>query len=152
MLIFDIMHTKLQTITPNSQFYTCANARALLRNNLEQPYMPELTLPNPYYVKRARVKVPWPTEEENIQGSIDLTQTKIYPNPSDKDFFAEVNLKVGEGVLLVYDVNGKQVFSKLINQGYQKISISTLGWSKGVYFGKVEVNGKVIYEEKVVLK
>jgi len=45
----------------------------------------------------------------------------------------------------------------MIYNSYFKIELKTiqiqlLGWAKGVYFGRITVGGKVVFEEKIALK
>ena len=144
--------SQLQVIADTSYLMAGAMARAILRR-YQNPYLPEVTLPNPNFVKRSRLKVPWPFEEnEEVETAIITEETRFYPNPTQGDLFAEVHLKAQGGALLFIDVNGKTVYEKVLPKGIHKITVPTQQWAKGVYFGRITVGGKVVFEEKIALK
>ena len=91
---------------------------------------------------------------------------KLYPNPSDGNFYAETNIRltpvssreIGTGskgeqitpVLKITDLKGNLISTIPINSN--KTTINTNGWSKGVYICNLLVNGKVLKSEKIILE
>lgn len=143
---------QLHNIADTSYLMAGAIARAMLRR-YQDPYLPEVTLPNPNFTKRSRAFVPWPFEENiNAETAIIADETRFYPNPTQGDLFAEITLKAQNGLLTFVDAQGKVVYEKEIQKGTHKITIPTQQWAKGMYFGKVTVAGKIVFEDKVALK
>jgi hypothetical protein len=143
---------QLHTLADTSYLMAGAIARAMLRR-YQDPYLPEVTLPNPNFTKRSRAIVPWPVEENNdAETAIIADETKFYPNPTQGDLFAEITLKAQSGLLTFVDAQGKTIFQKVVVKGPNKITIPTQRWAKGVYFGRITVAGKVVYEEKIAIK
>jgi hypothetical protein len=61
------------------------------------------------------------------------------PNPTDGNFIVS-GLEVGEQLSIV-DVNGRTVWSSLINNETEKISIE--GYAQGMYYLQTIVGGKL---------
>jgi hypothetical protein len=76
---------------------------------------------------------------------------KIFPNPSDGNFILEANFQNYEsGMLLIYDLTGKQVLSEQLSPGSKSISLSE-ELKAGMYQYNVMVNGKVVKRDKIVV-
>ena len=144
--------SQLQVIADTSYLMAGAMARAILRR-YQNPYLPEVTLPNPNFVKRSRVKVPWPFEEnEEEKQEFILPEIKVYPNPTNGDFNLKITNLSSIGKLIVRDLQGREVYSKNLNVQDISITISTQGWAKGIYQASIEVEGIPEIKEKVILQ
>jgi hypothetical protein len=64
---------------------------------------------------------------------------KISPNP----FSNELNIDNldSEGILSIYDLNGREVFSQKVGYGVQ-VSVNTFSWAPGIYTVNYLTNGK----------
>ncbi len=91
-------------------------------------------------------------EGENVLSveTINLDNFAIYPNPSNSLFNIELNNFSSKETLYVYDIFGRKVKTKKLNE--QRTTVSLNGFSEGVYFFKIiSKNGmsikKVIYKK-----
>jgi hypothetical protein len=73
----------------------------------------------------------------------------VYPVPSD----GLVNISELNGVTLVeiYDLNGRQVFTALMNAGQESITIDLSQQPGGIYTAKLYSDKAAIYR-KIILK
>lgn len=71
---------------------------------------------------------------------------KIYPNPFKNEMFIE-DIKT-EGILSIYDLNGKEIFSQKIDET-KKILINTQDWDAGIYSLSF-VSGGGYFNKKIV--
>lgn len=76
-------------------------------------------------------------------------QLLLYPNPA-KDLVTITNLPYGETRILVFDITGKVIVSKLTNA--ETTSINTANFSNGVYLMRLNNNGDIIHKKLVVNK
>ena len=76
---------------------------------------------------------------------------KVYPNPTGDGFTVEVRAR-GKREIAVYDLKGRLVTRIILKDGASRLTVSTEGWSKGVYLCSLEVNGKAVQSEKVVIR
>src|SRR5690606_5462758 len=76
-------------------------------------------------------------------------QLLLYPNPA-KDFVTITNLPHGETQIKVFDLSGKEVFSKHINS--ETTIINTTNFANGVYLLRINYNGNVAHKKLVVNK
>ncbi len=82
------------------------------------------------------------------EGSID-NQLLMYPNPA-KDLVIIDNLPHGETHIRVFDLSGKEMFSKYINA--ETTTINTTNFANGVYLLRFDHNGYIIHKKLVVNK
>ncbi len=82
------------------------------------------------------------------EGSID-NQLLMYPNPA-KDFVTITNLPHGEIQMIVFDINGKVIVSKIVNT--ETARIDTSNFSNGVYIVWLNHNGYIIHKKLLVNK
>ncbi|MCL8009303.1 T9SS type A sorting domain-containing protein [Gelidibacter japonicus] len=88
-------------------------------------------------------------ETLNIEVSSIDNQLLLYPNPA-KDLVTFANLPLGETQIKVFDLSGKEVFSKHINA--ETTTINTTNFANGVYLVRINYNGNVAHKKLVVNK
>jgi hypothetical protein len=76
-------------------------------------------------------------------------QLLLYPNPT-KDLVIIDNLPHGEIQMIVFDVNGKEIVSKIANT--QTARIDTSNFPNGVYIVQFDHNGYITHKKLVVNK
>lgn len=76
-------------------------------------------------------------------------QLLMYPNPA-KDFVTITNLPHGEIQMIVFDINGKVIVSKIVNTETARIDTSNI--SNGVYIVWLNHNGYIIHKKLLVNK
>lgn len=76
-------------------------------------------------------------------------QLLLYPNPA-KDLVIIDNLPHGEIQMIVFDVNGKELVSKIANTQTARIDTSNL--PNGVYIVQFDHNGYITHKKLVVNK
>jgi hypothetical protein len=143
--------TELNTITTiatSSYLASGAMAKVMLRQ-VDGYYLPTVTLPNPLFTKRLRVKVPWPNGEPQNE-NIENFKPIFYPNPANGVLNLLTNLDAS-AVLKVVDVNGRLIHYQVLKVGYQNLAINTNSWSPGIYVGKIIQDEEIIYQEKLTL-
>jgi hypothetical protein len=74
----------------------------------------------------------------------DMLNSKVYPNPTNNNFFVESE---NGNIIKVYDMFGKEILTQLIS-GKTEINISHL--SKGIYNIRIFSGGRVIENSKIV--
>jgi hypothetical protein len=88
-------------------------------------------------------------ETLNIEISSIDNQLLLYPNPA-KDLVIIDNLPHGETHIRVFDLSGKEMFSKYINA--ETTTINTTNFANGVYLLRFDHNGYIIHKKLVVNK
>ncbi|WP_417858382.1 T9SS type A sorting domain-containing protein [Xanthomarina gelatinilytica] len=88
-------------------------------------------------------------ETLNIEISSIDNQLLLYPNPA-KDFVTITNLPHGEIQMIVFDINGKVIVSKIVNT--ETARIDTSNFSNGVYIVWLNHNGYIIHKKLLVNK
>ena len=83
--------------------------------------------------------------DENSIGN----QLLLYPNPA-KDFVTITNLPHGEIQMIVFDINGKVIVSKIVNT--ETARIDTSNFPNGVYLLRFDHNGYIIHKKLIVNK
>ena len=64
----------------------------------------------------------------------------VYPNPSN-EIFNITWTEQGTAVIVIYDYTGKSILKKTqLTDGHYTLNLN--GFSKGLYFAKINVNGK----------
>lgn len=76
-------------------------------------------------------------------------QLLLYPNPA-KDFVTITNLPHGEIQMIVFDINGKVIVSKIVNT--ETARIDTSNFPNGVYIVQFDHNGYITHKKLVVNK
>jgi uncharacterized repeat protein (TIGR01451 family) len=88
--------------------------------------------------------------------SIEKTNSfTVYPNPANKDFYAQVNSSaVASAEMYISDITGKILISKTITlqQGTQTISTDVTQLAPGMYFVNLTQNGKIQTAKLVIMK
>lgn len=75
------------------------------------------------------------------------TQIAVFPNPSNGNLVVNTNVK--ECIFEVFDLMGKKLISKHLNEGESKLDLSTL--SSGTYLYKISQSGATIKTDKLIL-
>ena len=78
----------------------------------------------------------------------NISKTEIFPNPSNGDFFLQLNAITEDLNLEVYNAIGQLVFKDPIIETKSKISLVNL--PSGIYFMKINDGDKIIRTEKIV--
>ncbi|RYH74840.1 T9SS type A sorting domain-containing protein [Flavobacteriaceae bacterium 144Ye] len=76
-------------------------------------------------------------------------QLLLYPNPA-KDLVTITNLPYGETRIMVFDITGKVIVSKLTNA--ETTTINTTNFSNGVYLVRLNHNGYIVHNKLVINK
>ena len=95
-------------------------------------------------------------EETSVVSSLDefsLVLSQNTPNPfsSSTDIEVSVPSSVSTAILLVHDMNGKQI--KRVNipsRGVSHISVTSDGLTEGTYIYSLLANGKVVATKKMI--
>lgn len=82
------------------------------------------------------------------ENSMD-NQLLLYPNPA-KDLVTFANLPHGETHIKVFDLSGKEVFSKHTNS--ETTTINTAQFTNGIYLLRIAHNGSAVHKKMVVSK
>lgn len=84
---------------------------------------------------------------------LKLEKVSIWPNPANDNINIYVDSVSGLCLITLFDINGRNVFQKKINNDGSNLeySLSTKQFSKGVYFLKIR-NGNLIHNQKIILK
>lgn len=80
---------------------------------------------------------------------VESNNISIYPNPSNGLFTFNISPELNPESILIYDLNGRNVFQKTINQNEFNIDLSDL--EKGVYFYSIKSTNKIL-KGKLILK
>lgn len=92
----------------------------------------------------AKFSHPLSTDESNLSKSV------VYPNPNSGDFFVSLNENYINGELLLYNLNGKLVYTAKIDNTISYIQTNIL--TKGVYLLKIVGNRQNIYHlQKIII-
>ncbi|MFH2141097.1 MAG: PKD domain-containing protein [Bacteroidota bacterium] len=92
---------------------------------------------------------------------IENLSFKLYPNPSDGNFYAEISETLFQSSFAP-SLKGEKIEIKIIGlNGHHKTTIpvtsektliNTSGWAKGTYVCNLVIDGKMVRSEKMVLK
>lgn len=88
-------------------------------------------------------------ETLNIEVSSIDNQLLLYPNPA-KDLVTITKLPYSKTYIKVFDLSGKEVFTKHINA--ETTTINTTNFANGVYLVRINYNGNVAHKKLVVNK
>jgi len=107
----------------------------------------------PYFVHSANSPVTRKSTEPEAKKAIELT---IAPNPFNNNLSIQFYLKQASMVTVhIYDAKGalvKQVYNGNNDAGFKKIQLEAGGWSSGVYFCEVTINGEPTIRKLVFKK
>ena len=77
--------------------------------------------------------------------TVGLNKINLYPNPVSTEAHLELNAAVaGNGVLSVYDINGRLVMNNSLGhvaEGTHTFTLNTEGFAKGMYLINIVVSG-----------
>lgn len=93
----------------------------------------------------------WPTSIEE-QGAVP-SKLQIYPNPVTTQATVQIpNFpSTQKPSLYLYDLLGKKISTHSLDFGQQHLTIDTQNWQSGIYFAVLEIDGKVVTKEKMVV-
>jgi hypothetical protein len=83
-----------------------------------------------------------------VQDLIIANSVNIYPNPSNGSFNVEIPAVLDNSVLSVYDITGKEVFTKNVSSGLLNLNTNS---ASGKYFVKIQ-NGKHSVSKSIVVE
>ncbi|MDR2238094.1 MAG: T9SS type A sorting domain-containing protein [Chryseobacterium sp.] len=88
--------------------------------------------------------------------SIEVQSLNVYPNPVKENATIEYTL-VQSGAVKVYISSATGALVKTVkdgsqNKGTYKESLITSGWTSGVYFCTLQVNGQIVQTKKIIVQ
>ena len=83
--------------------------------------------------------------EENIQNNINL-----YPNPSNGNLTVTWKLTSEESNIKIYNVLGRLILSKNINDGQQRLDLNMTKEASGIYFIKLKVGNRLMRKKLII--
>lgn len=76
----------------------------------------------------------------------------LYPNPAQNKCTYEATLTEGSnGMIMMYELNGKLISSYKLETGYNKLDIDLNQYPSGIYLYKIYINGEVVDYKKLVI-
>ena len=137
---------QLQEIDADETGFASVYARNILLAIDELEYQEPIILPNS--MKSAEVEEAY----HEVLNSKAPTMLEVYPNPS-KDFIilAYQFDKETKGMIGIRDISGKPVQSIPFDGIQDQVTVTTRGWTAGVYVLSLVVNDKVIETTKFTL-
>jgi hypothetical protein len=95
----------------------------------------------------------WLDDEPTSVSVADGVQAKLYPNPNNGSFTLAYDLKtLNIANVTIYDISGKLVYSKTIDNLESRISINTLSLNNGIYFIQLSDDTKLLWTDKLVIQ
>jgi hypothetical protein len=93
-------------------------------------------------------------EESNTSVSVAQgIQAKLYPNPNNGTFILAYDLKtLSEAKVSIYDISGKLVYIKTIDNLESRININTINLNNGIYFIQLSDDIKLLWTDKLVIQ
>ena len=80
-------------------------------------------------------------------------QAKLYPNPNNGSFTLTYDLKtLNEAKVSIYDISGKLVYIKTIDNLESRININTINLNNGIYFIQLSDDIKLLWTDKLVIQ
>ena len=77
---------------------------------------------------------------------------RLYPNPNNGNFTLEYQLIENEtGVLTIYDIAGKLVYSYPLNSAALHVGIDANSLEAGAYFYEVKIGDKRVKADKLII-
>ena len=89
------------------------------------------------------------TNTNNYQYNNSL---ELYPNPAstDKNIILIYDIKSNDGVINIYDITGKKLYSTNLRSGFNTHTINNHMLKKGIYIISLFVNGKKINKRLII--
>ncbi|MCC5916312.1 MAG: T9SS type A sorting domain-containing protein [Cryomorphaceae bacterium] len=82
-----------------------------------------------------------------------LENLKVYPNPGNGQLIVDGILSTSESVYMeCYDVNGRNLFVRKIDQGKQKVELDLSHLSNGTYYLRVYTEGQYVVKPLIIIK
>ena len=83
-----------------------------------------------------------------------VTFSNAYPNPASSvvSFDYDFQSEVGNAVVVIYDMTGREVKSQEISGVSGKANVDVAGLSAGVYFYSLVIDGAIIKSNKITVK
>ncbi|MFI5150800.1 MAG: T9SS type A sorting domain-containing protein [Bacteroidia bacterium] len=90
--------------------------------------------------------------DTNTKGSdIKSNAISVYPNPASDELVFETTNVYGQYQLSIFDVSGKQVYSKVLTGQIEKLNPYEVGLSGGIYYYRAIQNGSEIGSGKFII-
>jgi PKD repeat protein len=84
------------------------------------------------------VEVDFASDLNEISSSSGKFQ--VFPNPNNGEFTIHMDSDIGNGVINVYDLTGREVFSKNIKKSDREVKMNLDGAGKGIFFVEMRAN------------
>ncbi len=95
----------------------------------------------------------WLDDEPTSVSVAEGVQAKLYPNPNNGTFTLAYDLKtLNEAKVSIYDISGKLVYIKSIDNLENRIAINTLNLNNGIYFIQLSDDTKLLWTDKLVIQ
>jgi hypothetical protein len=93
-------------------------------------------------------------EESNTSVTVAKgVQAKLFPNPNNGSFTLTYDLKtLTEAKLSIYDISGKLVYIKTIDNIDSSININTINLNNGIYFIQLSDTTNLLWTDKLVIQ
>lgn len=95
----------------------------------------------------------WLDDEPTSVSVADGVQAKLYPNPNNGSFTLAYDLKaLNTANVTIYDISGKLVYRKAIDNLETRININTMNLNNGIYFIQLSDDTKLLWTDKLVIQ
>jgi hypothetical protein len=95
----------------------------------------------------------WMDDEPTSVSMADGVQAKLFPNPNNGSFVLAYNLKtITEAKVGIYDISGKLVYVKTIDNLESRITINTINLNNGIYFIHLSDDTKLLWTDKLIIQ
>jgi hypothetical protein len=95
----------------------------------------------------------WLDDEPRSVSVAEGVLAKLFPNPNNGSFVLVYDLKtITEAKVSIYDISGKLVYVKTIDNLESRITINTINLNNGIYFIQLSDDTKLLWTDKVVIQ
>lgn len=95
----------------------------------------------------------WLDDEPTSVSVAGGVQAKLFPNPNNGSFTLAYDLKtLTEAKVNIYDISGKLVYIKTIDNLENRININTMNLNNGIYFIQLADDTKLLWTDKLVIQ
>lgn len=108
---------------------------------------------NVYHGDSAWIVIKFDATGQGINSNSIAKLSKPYPNPANSNINVPVSIKSNQnGIIEVYDILGKLITTVVAPAKNSNVNIPLVDFNNGIYFIQLNVNGKVIGTEKIIVK
>lgn len=95
----------------------------------------------------------WLDDEPTSVSVADGVLAKLFPNPNNGSFILAYDLKtLNTANVTIYDISGKLVYRKAIDNLESKMNINTMNLNNGIYFIQLSDDTKLLWTDKLVIQ